>query len=297
MVTVTRSRLLRTIKCASVLLLLASSHPATSQSAMPRDPLEPFVGEWIVDNASPEGKKFVFRKDGSRLIGSSPSAEESLDFKATSEFGFLEGTVADPGGKMSATIELSRRGDRLILDLAPKQSEFITITARKVKGQPTPDTADATEKAKARVETAKQNLKNALAGEDDTALQKATTELQEARQALAELPESGTMQKAAPEQPTSTPKEKPTSEIKTEEAAIKQVSALPEIREWLKAVEAANKNGDQPRAANFETHEEGKRFVVHVYEYVGTDEEGHTATLGWYNVDKSTGDVTEEKMF
>ena len=297
MVTDSKSRLLQTFKYMTVMLLLASSHAAFSQSDTPRDPLEPFVGEWIVDNASRDGKKFVLRKEGSRLVGSSPSAEESLDFKAAGEFGFLEGFVIDKGGKVSATIELSRHEDRLILDLAPRQGEYVTITARKAKGQAATGNTDAAEKAKARVETAKQKLKEALAGDDDAALQKATSELQEARQALAELPESGTIQKEAVEQPTNAPKAKPTSEIKTEEAAIKQVSALPEIREWLKAVEAANKNGDQPRAANFETHEEGKRFVVHVYEYVGTDEEGHTATLGWYNVDKSTGDVTEEKMF
>lgn len=297
MVTRSVSRLSQPLKCAMVLLLLASSPPAFSQNEASRDPLEPFVGEWLVDNAGPQGKKFLFRKDGARLIGTSPSAEETLNFKATGDFGFLDGTVVDDKGKIPATIELSRRGDRLILELAPQQSEFITITARKAKGQPSAVNTNAAEKAEARVEIAKQKLKEAIAGDDDAALQKATIELQEARQALAELPKSDRVEKAASVPPVSESKERTTSEVGTVEAAIKKVSDLPTVREWMKAVEAANKTGDQARAARFEAHEEAKRFVVHVYEYVGTEEEGHTATLGWYNVDKSNGEVTEEKMF
>lgn len=43
-------------------------------------------------------------------------------------------------------------------------------------------------------------------------------------------------------------------------------------------------------------HNEGNNYVVHVYEVVMDDETtGHTATYGWYYVDKSTGKL--ESMF
>ncbi|GGF76720.1 hypothetical protein GCM10010912_22300 [Paenibacillus albidus] len=43
-------------------------------------------------------------------------------------------------------------------------------------------------------------------------------------------------------------------------------------------------------------HSEGNNYVVHVYEVIMDDETtGHTATYGWYYVDKSTGKI--ESMF
>ncbi len=285
------------VGCVVMFLMVAPTNQIKAETQTKRDPLTPFLGEWIIDDASRTNKRFVFRQEGSRLVGSSPKGEESLDFGATEEFGFLKGFVLDKGGKVSATVELSRHEDRIILDLAPRDGEYVTLTARKGPGLPTVKATDAIGLAKARVENAKQNLTKALASEDDGALQNATTELQNARLALAKLTESDTTQKGDSKQPTTDKQEKPTFEIRTEEAAIKQVSSMPDIREWVKDVEAAGKKGDQPRSARFEATEEGKRFVVHVFEYVGTDEEGHTATLGWYNVDKATGGVTEEKMF
>ncbi|PKO19485.1 hypothetical protein CVU37_03390 [candidate division BRC1 bacterium HGW-BRC1-1] len=297
MISRSKSSFQKNLGCITVLLLLAPPTQALSLSDTPRDPLKPFVGEWVVDNANPSGTNLVLRQEGTRLIGSSPSGEESLEFKSTGEFGFLEGTLIEEDGKVSATIELSRRENRIIIELAPPQSEYVIMTARKVQGSPSVEASDAIEKANVRVENAKQNLTKALASKDDGALQNATNELQDARLALAKLTESDTKQKVASKQPATDKQEKPSFEIRTEEAAIKQVSSMPDIREWVKDVEAANKKGDQPRSARFEATEEGKRFVVHVFEYVGTDEEGHTATLGWYNVDKATGGVTEEKMF
>ena len=297
MISRSKSSFQKILGCITVLLMLAPSHHAFSQSTETRDPLQPFVGEWIVDNADEDGRRFTLRKEGGRLVGLSPFGDKSLDLKSTGKFGFLEDTVVEDGAKGPTTMELSRNEDRLIIDLAQGQREHITLTARKGPSQSSAELKDAIEKANAVVENAKKNLTKALASDDDGALQDATNELQNARQVLAKLKLSEAAQKEALGQSTTDKQEKPTFEIRTEEAAIKQVSSMPDIREWVKDVEAANKKGDQPRSARFEATEEGKRFVVHVFEYVGTDEEGHTATLGWYNVDKATGGVTEEKMF
>ncbi|KGP92366.1 hypothetical protein N780_01095 [Pontibacillus chungwhensis BH030062] len=40
-------------------------------------------------------------------------------------------------------------------------------------------------------------------------------------------------------------------------------------------------------------HEESDKYLVHVYELVEQDGTSHTATIGWYYVDKKTGKVTD----
>ncbi|WP_345241188.1 hypothetical protein [Pontibacillus salipaludis] len=40
-------------------------------------------------------------------------------------------------------------------------------------------------------------------------------------------------------------------------------------------------------------HEESGKYLVHVYELVKQDGTSHTATMGWYYVDKKTGKVTD----
>ena len=40
-------------------------------------------------------------------------------------------------------------------------------------------------------------------------------------------------------------------------------------------------------------HEEGNKYVVHVYEVVNHEEFSHTATYGWYYVDKDSGKIED----
>jgi hypothetical protein len=40
-------------------------------------------------------------------------------------------------------------------------------------------------------------------------------------------------------------------------------------------------------------HEEGNRYVVHVYEIVTHDDISHTATYGWYYVSKDSGKIED----
>ncbi|WP_157094464.1 hypothetical protein [Metabacillus litoralis] len=40
-------------------------------------------------------------------------------------------------------------------------------------------------------------------------------------------------------------------------------------------------------------HEDGNRYVVHVYEVVAHDDISHTATYGWYTVTKDSGKIED----
>jgi hypothetical protein len=85
-----------------------------------------------------------------------------------------------------------------------------------------------------------------------------------------------------------------TSQITTSNLAIQIVSNLPEVKRWEQLF--SNPDGTSPKtngrpviALDSET---STIYVVHVYE----DASGHTATFGWYDVDKNKGTVTKENL-
>lgn len=79
--------------------------------------------------------------------------------------------------------------------------------------------------------------------------------------------------------------EKVTTQEKTltEDEAIRKVSSLPQVQDFLKRVP-----GGQVRL----DHEELQinSFIIQVFEV----KDGHTATFNWYQVDKKTGEVKSE---
>jgi hypothetical protein len=76
----------------------------------------------------------------------------------------------------------------------------------------------------------------------------------------------------------------------TEEQALQKVREVREVKEWLGAMQRAGK----PPHIVIDREEEGS-FIVQVYEIVqdGPDQ-AHTATMGWYRVNRRTGEVTSE---
>ncbi|MGO0122328.1 hypothetical protein [Desulfothermobacter acidiphilus] len=68
--------------------------------------------------------------------------------------------------------------------------------------------------------------------------------------------------------------------------ALALVRAHPAVKRYLERVK---QNGGDPRV-DFD-HEEGDRYIVHVYEVVRHPEESHTATFRWFAVEKGTGSV------
>ncbi|MDY6795729.1 MAG: zinc ribbon domain-containing protein [Actinomycetota bacterium] len=73
--------------------------------------------------------------------------------------------------------------------------------------------------------------------------------------------------------------------VDNEDEILTLVLDIPEVMDWFLEVESPQ----------YEISDENTSFVVHLFEYVegGSDLPGHTATFGWYAVDKETGEVFE----
>jgi hypothetical protein len=97
------------------------------------------------------------------------------------------------------------------------------------------------------------------------------------------MKQSGTM----PAQP---PPPAPPAVLTTADDAVAKVKALPDVAEWVATVTAA---GGSPRIEV--DSEDSAAYTVHVYEIVKQTDDmpSHTATMGWYTVDKTTGNVKE----
>jgi len=89
------------------------------------------------------------------------------------------------------------------------------------------------------------------------------------------------MPKAGPPQPAAV----------SGDEAIGKVKALPEVAEWIANV---TKAGGSPHIDI--DSEDAAAYTVHVYEVVKGegDTPSHTATMGWFTVDKGTGEVKQQ---
>ena len=77
----------------------------------------------------------------------------------------------------------------------------------------------------------------------------------------------------------------------TEDQAIDRVAALPEIKAWMKFV---HKMSPKNKAAFRSEGLQMGRYLIQPYEDVNDGNGmGHTATFGWYEVDKKTGEVVK----
>ena len=74
----------------------------------------------------------------------------------------------------------------------------------------------------------------------------------------------------------------------TQEDALAKVKSLPEVMEYEKMLVGAGKQ------ATIEAEDQDDAWGVHVFEVVTNDADTHTATFGWYQVNKQTGVVEKE---
>ena len=79
----------------------------------------------------------------------------------------------------------------------------------------------------------------------------------------------------------------------TEDQAIDRVAARPEVKAWMKQVHDREPNNKtMVRSVGLEMG----RYTIHVYEDVNDGNGlGHSATFGWYEVDKKTGEVVKSE--
>lgn len=76
----------------------------------------------------------------------------------------------------------------------------------------------------------------------------------------------------------------------TKDQALAAIESRNEVKEYQKMLTEAGKN------AEIEVENGDGEWSVHVFEIVKNDRDGssHTATFGWYRVDKKTGTVEKE---
>ena len=69
--------------------------------------------------------------------------------------------------------------------------------------------------------------------------------------------------------------------------------ALPEVKKWMALVKKrAPKNGTVFKPEGVQMG----RYLIHVYEDVDDGNgQGHSATFGWYEVDKKTGEAVKSE--
>lgn len=86
------------------------------------------------------------------------------------------------------------------------------------------------------------------------------------------------------------------NDLKDEMEVLSQMNASQEIgkKQTIKLVKNYLKNNNTYIASNIEIDsEDSKYYIIHVYDVISNDGESHTATSGWYQVNKYTGEIID----
>lgn len=90
---------------------------------------------------------------------------------------------------------------------------------------------------------------------------------------------------------------KPFGPVSNGDQAAGLVLAKPETQDWVQAIDAARQEGKKRTAmVSVELIPGTGNYLVHLFENVQDEEPGHTATFGWFKVNKETGEVTNETV-
>ncbi len=90
------------------------------------------------------------------------------------------------------------------------------------------------------------------------------------------------------------PQAQTTAQI-SEQDAIDLVKNLPEVKSWLALFNQPDGTSSIGGKPVIEVdHQDSAIYVVHAYEWVNQGADSHTATEGWYDVDKKTGEIKSE---
>lgn len=74
----------------------------------------------------------------------------------------------------------------------------------------------------------------------------------------------------------------------SQKQALALVKNLPEVQEYINVLQTSGKE------ATFEVEDLDDDWNVHVFEIVQQEEASHTATFGWYQISKKTGEVKKD---
>ena len=77
-------------------------------------------------------------------------------------------------------------------------------------------------------------------------------------------------------------------------ATISEAQALSKVRERTEVVKYEAVLTKAGKKVTFEVEDGDDSWSVHVFEIVSDGESSHTATFGWYSVDKKTGEIQKD---
>ncbi|MCA9372082.1 hypothetical protein KC726_04240 [Candidatus Woesebacteria bacterium] len=75
----------------------------------------------------------------------------------------------------------------------------------------------------------------------------------------------------------------------SQDEATALIAQRPEVLQYVKRI---MDNGAKTYHIDASKLSEKNSYLVHVYEIVGTETDGHTATFNWYDVDQCSGEIT-----
>jgi hypothetical protein len=266
-----------------------------------------FAGKWVFMDADPGdtagANTMDLRFTGAMLVGQAGGKDK--DTIAFNQFDGhrIKGTLMESDGSQTPVhATLSTDGSQLILEVRPPASEIYTVVAVRDKGdaggqsanQPGPSGGtDGLDAAQAELDAASAAYRGMVERGETAGIEEARTRYKTALENVKQL-------KAGTHRPTETPSVAATPTVastgaKTEDDAIEAVAKQAEVAAWIKAVRTANRT-DPGRTTAFRATDNGKAWEVQAFENVRNADGGHTATFGWYSVDKQTGRVSKIRM-
>jgi hypothetical protein len=82
--------------------------------------------------------------------------------------------------------------------------------------------------------------------------------------------------------------------VEQEVSTISETQALSRVRERTEVVKYEAVLTKAGKKATFEVEDGDDSWSVHVFEIVSDGDSSHTATFGWYSVDKITGEIQKD---
>ena len=77
-----------------------------------------------------------------------------------------------------------------------------------------------------------------------------------------------------------------------QDQAQSMIEHLPAVHQFCKKIIKSNREGKMQSKCVADVEDGGHFWSVHIYEYVNDgNNSGHSATFGWYQVDKKTGKI------
>jgi hypothetical protein len=268
--------------------------------------MQRFVGKWLFTEGdpgdAPGANEMTLRMAEGMLVGKAGKNNDTIVFTLFDGHR-VKGTLTDSKGEQTPVhATLSSDGSQLILELRPPFSEIMSVVALRAEPegsaqsgtQPPPSgTINDPVGAQAELDKATAAYRRMVEQGETAGIEQARARYQTALENMKRLKSAASHPRQTP--PAAATPAPPLPGAKTENDAIEMVAKQAEVAAWIKQVAAARRN-DPGRSSAFRATDNGKTWEVQAFENVRNADGGHTATFGWYSVDKASGQVSKMRM-